>query len=1066
MLILSISSCKVDKSELKICVFFFTADSDFNIESVRQQLMQEYKETRSTLPLLPGMPEECAKMEDLFVDLEIVKEDWKPTGVITKELKSCGDLVCIEREKGDSKEVEREKGDSKEVEREKGDSKDVEKVKRLLVRGKPGAGKSSTVSKLAYDWACNKQDSPISKYQLLFAITINSIETDTDLIDIIQDQLLPEVSGEALRAYIRSNASSICVLFDGYDEATKYFHLCKDVSNVLCSKWLADACVIVTTRPNEVGKFCQNYGAFTQVEVKGFSWYGRKKYVNKFFQMSEESESDMRTGENVSTDSFFDAIKISQRLQQLSFIPIILSMLCMLWVEDANLPVSVTSLYNEVIMHFAKHRFAKNTKDELDVSSIQTWVENVLSHIGKIAFEGLVEDKLVFKASSFEKKQLEDACSLGVVIKERKRSRMSVTYHVTFLHKTFQEYCGALYWGLLVDTERKKFHQHLEEIRGDNVFEMEYLLRFACGLSVKAAEIILPHVVQIMCHHDQFRDCDSNVWSIHENTCQQIPLYLLHEAESNNYNIKESYKLHPLLKPLFSTLVANYEDLEDKFFQTFLSYTTFAHYCDTVTQRYLPWLADVEHVGICGSPVTCEAILSGFSQIANMIEQRNMSQLQSGQGAPDTETCLAKGNIERDRDTQGTGKLQRGLNIEHLHISETDIGKSVEKLAQAFKYMPRLRRLDLYGTSLNPSYCAALFDGFIAVGRMLSQQDQMNSDTTQVSRSGAPQGGLIIEHLDLSYNDIGESVEKLAQAYKYMPSLRYFGLKGKWRNYWLIPSQCAVLFDAFIAAGKILSKQDEMSSDVQVSGSGTTQSGLNIEHLDLSHNNIGESVEKLVQAYQYMPCLRYLNLKNTRLNPSRCAVLFDAFIAAGKMLSQQDNVSSDTQVSGSGASQRGLSIELLDLSENEFGESVEKFAQAYKYMPHLKWLDLSRGQFGIFYRLNPSPLFDAYIAAGKKLSQQDEISSSSDAQANGSGASQSGLSIEYLALNEYDIDDESVDKLLQSLGYMPHLTYIAVDSCGLKEKSIRCVDEMLKKINSKFTKDRLSRDIWEVYCSR
>ena len=1009
----------------------FTADSDFNIESVRQQLMQEYKETRSTLPLLPGMPEECAKMEDLFVDLEIVGEDRKPSGVITKKLESCGDLVCIKRKKGDSNELE--------------------KVKRLLVRGKPGAGKSSTVSKLAYDWACNTQDSPISEFQLLFAITINQIETDTDFIDIIQDQLLPKISRQSLENFIQSNCSSICVLFDGYDEATKYFHQCNDIRNVLGSKWLADACVIVTTRPNEVGKFCQNYGPFTQVEVKGFSFNGRQKYVDKFFQMSEESESDISTGKKVSNDSFFDAIGKSRRLEQLSYIPIILSMLCMLWVEDANLPASVTSLYNEVIMHLAKHRFAKNTKDELDVSSIQTWAENVLFHIGKIAFEGLVEDKLVFKDSSFEKKQLEDACSLGIVIKERKRSRMSVTYHVTFLHKTLQEHCAALYWGRLVATERKTFDQHLEQIREDNVFEMEYLLRFACGLSVKAAEIILPHVVQIMCQHDQFRDREGYVLPIHKNTCQQITLYLLHEAESNNSNIKESYKLHPLLKPMFSILVSDspFEDDEDEFFQTFLSCTTTAHDCGTVTQRNLPWLADVEHVDIYDSPVLCKAILRGFSHIANMIEQHNMSQLHSGQGAPDTESCLAIGNMERDRDTQGTGVLQRGLSVEYLEMNETDIGESVEKLAHAYKYMPRLKRLGLWDTNLNSSHCAVLFDAFIAAGKMLSQQNEMSSGT-QVTRSGASQRGLSIEHLDLSENDIAESVEELAQAYQYMPCLRYLNLEITS----LKPSHCAALFDGFIAAGKMLSQQHEMSSGAQVTGSGASQRGLSIEYLALSGNDIGESVEKLGQAYKYMPCLRYLYLRTTRLNPSHCAVLFDGFIAAGKMLSQQDEISSDTRVSGSGASQGGLIIEHLDLSHNDIGESGEKLAQAYKYMPCLKRLDLQNTN------LNPSHcavLFDGFIAAGKMLSQQDEMSSNT--QGNGSGESQGGLSIEDLDLSENYIRGKSVEKLLQALRYMPHLIYIDVRACGLDEKTIGCIDERLKQINPKFERDCA---IWQV----
>ena len=406
---------------------------DFNIDTVRRQLMEEYKETRGKLPLLPGMPEEFAKMEDLFADLQIVEEDKKPTGVKTKKLNSYSDLVCIKRLKGNSNE-------------------EVEKVKRLLVRGKPGAGKSSTVSKLAYDWACNKQDSPISEYQLLFAITINEIETDADLIGIIQDQLLPEVSGEALRAYIQSNASSICVLFDGYDEAMRYFHQCEDVRNVLCSKWLADACVIVTSRPNKVGEFCQKYASFTQVEVTGLSWDGRNRYVEKFFRMSRECKNDhddKDTANKITSDSLFDNIHKSQRLYELSFVPIILSMLCLLWAEDATLPLSVIALYHEVIMHLAKHRFAQSTRDELDIDRIQSWVENILRYIGKTALEGLVEDKLVFKDSSFDKKQLEGACSLGIVTKERKRSRLSVTHRVTFIHKTFQEFCGALYWSQL-----------------------------------------------------------------------------------------------------------------------------------------------------------------------------------------------------------------------------------------------------------------------------------------------------------------------------------------------------------------------------------------------------------------------------------------------------------------------------------------------------------------------------------------------------------------------------------------------------------------------------------------
>ncbi|XP_072041882.1 NACHT, LRR and PYD domains-containing protein 3-like [Amphiura filiformis] len=462
----------------------------------------------------------------------------KPFGVLSRELKSAGDIVCIERKLG---------------------KEETELVKRILVKGVPGAGKSSTISKLAYDWACGRQNSPISKFQLLFALTINEIDTNTDLIGIIQDQLLPEVSGESLRAYIQSNASEVVILLDGYDEASKYFHQCKNISNVLRSKWLAEACVIVTTRSNQVGKFCQNYGPYLQVHIPGFSQFGVKEYIRKFFKLHQEANDyDVSDGVDKKVRKFLLCIRASS-LYQLSFIPIILSMLCLLWVDDEKLPSTVTALYKEVITHLAKHTFAKTATDELDVRSVQNWSERVLDHIGNVAIEGLFEDRLVFQSDEFEKAALEDACSLGVVTKEKKSYKLNVTYHVTFLHKTFQEICAAYYWTKLIDTEMETFKKYLMQVTGDNIDEMEYLLRFACGLSVKAAEVILPHVVQIICNDCKWKDTAGYV-NFYNNIYLQIPIFLLYETESNNTEIGQCSELYMLLKPLLKSVCLERSD--------------------------------------------------------------------------------------------------------------------------------------------------------------------------------------------------------------------------------------------------------------------------------------------------------------------------------------------------------------------------------------------------------------------------------------------------------------------------------------------------------------------------
>ena len=109
-----------------------------------------------------------------------------------------------------------------------------------------------------------------------------------------------------------------------------------------------------------------------------------------------------------------------------------------------------------------------------------------------------------------------------------------------FLHKTLQEMCGASHWVHLIEKDMEKFDYYLHQIKSDNVFEMEYLLRFACGLSVQAAKHILPHVVQIMTEHDQLTDWYGELRDIFSNACQILPLYLLHEAETNNSDKTES----------------------------------------------------------------------------------------------------------------------------------------------------------------------------------------------------------------------------------------------------------------------------------------------------------------------------------------------------------------------------------------------------------------------------------------------------------------------------------------------------------------------------------------------
>ena len=100
----------------------------FSVDECRRLLKTEYRDSRGRLPLLPSMPENFARMDELYVRLKLLhthKTSHKEEETI---LNSYKDLFTIEDTEG-------------------------QQFKRILIRAGPGGGKTTTISKIAYDWS-------------------------------------------------------------------------------------------------------------------------------------------------------------------------------------------------------------------------------------------------------------------------------------------------------------------------------------------------------------------------------------------------------------------------------------------------------------------------------------------------------------------------------------------------------------------------------------------------------------------------------------------------------------------------------------------------------------------------------------------------------------------------------------------------------------------------------------------------------------------------------------------------------------------------------------------------
>ena len=480
----------------------------------RSKLQQKYRGVKSKIRF-GACRDAIADTDDLFVDLELL-EDRGSSGMSPKgrtelhstgrKLKSYEELLTVT-------------------------DRDMEPSHHVLICGNAGSGKTTLISRIAYEWAKSEDDgktdsqpvlaSTLNQMTLVFVLDIHKFSSDETISMAIKRQVLSSVSVDDIENVLSILQKDCLLLLDGYDEMRK-----GTVNHVLEDEILSECFVIVTTRMHKVDHFCVSQTEkYSIVKLSGFSHNNSFKYVKKFF-----SQEYFRTPELAQT--LVQHICETPFLATLSSFPILLLMICLLWTnlqkKTTKALNSMTNLYQEALTYLNKP-FDRKSKVLDD--------HDLLTRLGKPALANLFENNLRISQKEFDCDILEHAFQMGVLFREE--GLLVNDASVVFIHKTFQEYFAAVYLASLVEINREKFNAYLNYIDKNNVDEMECLLKFCCGQSVKAAEAILVHVVDLMCR-------PNNSWDP-----LQLPLILLHEAElSQSANTDASRALQTTIAPV------------------------------------------------------------------------------------------------------------------------------------------------------------------------------------------------------------------------------------------------------------------------------------------------------------------------------------------------------------------------------------------------------------------------------------------------------------------------------------------------------------------------------------
>ena len=361
-------------------------------------------------------------------------------------------LELVEREKGEGYSANTQRGREDEgIKRTPlayGDLFKVEsgkrRVRKVLVEGDAGIGKTTLCIAVSEDWA-NRKLFQQFELVLLLPLRMKAVASAGSLPELLQ--LLhpsPRLCDSVARYLEDEEGESVLIIADGWDELGEP----EQQEGSFLYQFLFGhrfylMSVVVTSRPSASAPLRELPDIDRFVEVRGFS----KEHIVEYIQSEFTSDQGK-------ADRLREQLEGNPLVESVCSVPLNCAIVCHLWrtLEEA-LPTTMTELYTKIILNLVLRNIRKLDTyksilklpkfDSLPADLQQSWWL-----LCEFAFRALEKDQLVFS-----QEELEAFFPEGLALDERilcfgllqsaESVGVGISFH--FLHLTFQEYLAALY---------------------------------------------------------------------------------------------------------------------------------------------------------------------------------------------------------------------------------------------------------------------------------------------------------------------------------------------------------------------------------------------------------------------------------------------------------------------------------------------------------------------------------------------------------------------------------------------------------------------------------------------
>ena len=335
-----------------------------------------------------------------------------------------------------------------------------DKNKKVLIVGRPGIGKTLCCIKLLRDWAFEKVKSQI-QFDAAFFVKFRRFNSadDLSLRELLtrSEHSSSNHLDDEVWNYILQHPEGVLILFDGFDEFKDNANMAVAPSHpgnikdkmplqilyqwLVTGKLLEDASIVTTTRPTALTGIAHlNFDK--TFEILGFSTEQIQEYINKFAGV------DNQVGETL-----WRHISSNMNLLSLCYIPVNSFIMCSSLSEiiqfescaSVTLPSKLTTIYKIAVKvfyfkHTKEFRDKHFTREDFLSDDLPSAVEEKFEKLGKVAFEGIEEGKLILGGN--EVHEMKDS-ALFHRLPDRENAALKDEKQFCFIHLTMQEFFAA-----------------------------------------------------------------------------------------------------------------------------------------------------------------------------------------------------------------------------------------------------------------------------------------------------------------------------------------------------------------------------------------------------------------------------------------------------------------------------------------------------------------------------------------------------------------------------------------------------------------------------------------------